>query len=93
MLFVALLVSIVAGQIYRYRRVSTPMERQQTKWFVFGSAVGILGLIATIVLSSVFPHFVQPGMPLYFLSAAAIDLFPVLHPGFFGNRYFALTTL
>lgn len=79
-LFFALLVSIVAGQIYRYRWVSTPMERQQTKWFVFGSVVGIVGLIATIVLSSVFLHFVQPGMPLYFLSAAAINLFPVCIP-------------
>ena len=33
-------VVILACQVYRYRRVSTPIERQQTKWFLFG-----LGLI------------------------------------------------
>jgi len=29
----------IAFQIYRYRRVSTPLERQQTKWAVFGLTV------------------------------------------------------
>lgn len=28
----------VWAQLYRYRRVSTPVERQQTKWVVFGCA-------------------------------------------------------
>ena len=27
---------VVGSMIYRYRRVSTPVERQQTKWVVFG---------------------------------------------------------
>jgi signal transduction histidine kinase len=27
--------SVIVAQIYRYRRVSTPVERQQTKWLVF----------------------------------------------------------
>jgi hypothetical protein len=34
--------SVVVEQVYRYRRVSTPLERQQTKWIVFGSSVGLL---------------------------------------------------
>jgi signal transduction histidine kinase len=33
---VALLLSIVVAQIYRYLRVSGPVERQQTKWFLSG---------------------------------------------------------
>ncbi|HLX59421.1 MAG TPA: hypothetical protein VKR83_20575 [Ktedonobacteraceae bacterium] len=40
---------IVFSQIYRYRRVSTPIQRQQTKWIVLGvtAAAGILtGLFA-----------------------------------------------
>lgn len=36
------------AQIYRYRRVSTPVQRQQTKWVVFGVAVAIAGVLATI---------------------------------------------
>jgi len=41
--------AIVISQIYRYRRVSTPVQRQQTKWIVLGvtAATGILtGLFA-----------------------------------------------
>jgi hypothetical protein len=38
---------VIAAQVYRYRRVSTPTERQQTKWVVFGfilSAGGYFGM-------------------------------------------------
>jgi hypothetical protein len=34
----------VVAQIIRYRTVSTPTQRQQTKWVVFGSAVSVLGV-------------------------------------------------
>ena len=30
----------VGSQVYRYRRVSSPLQRQQTKWIVSGSLVG-----------------------------------------------------
>jgi hypothetical protein len=33
-----------ASQVYRYRRVSTPVERQQTKWFLYGFALIIVSL-------------------------------------------------
>ena len=45
----ALYGSIIASQIYRYRRVSTRVQRQQTKWVIFGVAavVGVvIGLFA-----------------------------------------------
>lgn len=34
--------SFLAAQIIRYRRVSMPVERQQTKWVLFGIAVAVL---------------------------------------------------
>jgi hypothetical protein len=37
--------SLVYAQVYRYRRASTPIERQQTKWIVFGTAVALLGFL------------------------------------------------
>ena len=40
--------SFPMAQIYRYARVSGPMERRQTKWVVFGVAVAIVGTLATI---------------------------------------------
>ena len=41
--------SLIVAQVYRYRRVSTPMQREQTKWVVFGVALGIVAF--WIVLS------------------------------------------
>jgi hypothetical protein len=36
-------VSLVWLQVYRYRRVSSQAQRQQTKWVVFGTTVGVAG--------------------------------------------------
>ena len=36
----------VGSQLYRYRHVSTPAERQQTKWVVFGVVSAGLGVLA-----------------------------------------------
>ncbi len=42
-------------QFYRYRRVSSPMQRQQTKWVVFGLVVPTTVYVGGSVLSLVFP--------------------------------------
>jgi len=50
-LFLGLEASQVGVQVYRYRRVSTPLERQQTKWVIFGITVGLGGtLVETVVV-------------------------------------------
>jgi hypothetical protein len=43
LVFLGGVVSLVWSQIYRYRRVSSPTQRQQTKWVVFGLTLGIAG--------------------------------------------------
>jgi len=43
LVFLVGVVSLVWSQIYRYRRVSSPEQRQQSKWVVFGTALGIAG--------------------------------------------------
>src|SRR6266581_2103296 len=41
--------TVVLIQLYRYRRVSSPLQRQQTKWVVFGLAVPVtVDLIVTV---------------------------------------------
>jgi hypothetical protein len=42
LLLLSLVVFLIASQIYRYRRVSTPVQRQQTKWAIFGIALALL---------------------------------------------------
>ena len=41
--FLGVVVTLVWSQIYRYRRVSSPAQRQQTRWVVFGTALGVAG--------------------------------------------------
>ena len=46
----------IYSQAYRYRRVSTAVQRQQTKWVVFGIAMGLaLFIIVNIVVSTILP--------------------------------------
>jgi len=48
-------------QLYRYWRVSSPRERQQTKWAVFGLAVPITVAVSVSVPYLIFPVFTEPG--------------------------------
>src|SRR5215472_413611 len=59
-------VLIVAVQFYRYRRVSSPRERQQTKWVVFALAVPITVIVIMTVLGLFFPTMAERS-PLYLL--------------------------
>jgi signal transduction histidine kinase len=79
-LFFALLVSVLAVQVYRYRRVSTPFERQQTRWVVFGCTVAIVGFLSVIIPGTFFPAFFQPGTLTYFVGETAISLFLLCIP-------------
>jgi signal transduction histidine kinase len=46
----------VYSQVYRYRHVSNTVQQQQTKWVVFGIAMGLaLFIIVNIVVSSTVP--------------------------------------
>ena len=50
----------VGSQVYRYRRVSGPVQRQQTKWVVFGmvsGALGAVGFAAPLYSSSTLAQF------------------------------------
>jgi hypothetical protein len=56
--------SIIFSQIYRYRRVSTHIERQQTKWVVSGIIVMLIGAFVVFPLISFFsPTLNQQNIP------------------------------
>lgn len=54
-LLIVFFITALAAQIYRYRRVSTPIEREQAKWLVFGFAAAV-AIIAV-------PSLIQPLVP------------------------------
>ncbi len=54
------LVSGLVAQMYRYRRVSSQIQRQQTKWVVFGTAVAFAVQLSGPLLSTVLPSLAPP---------------------------------
>src|SRR5829696_2550145 len=43
LVFLGIVVSVTWSLVYRYRRVSSPAHRRQTKWVVFGTTLGVAG--------------------------------------------------
>jgi hypothetical protein len=78
-LFVA---TSLAAQIYRYRRVSTPAERLQTRWVVLGGGIGLAGTAALIGWGAFGGYSpTAPWWPLVFRNTAwVIQLFGSLVP-------------
>ncbi|GHO49957.1 GAF domain-containing sensor histidine kinase [Ktedonospora formicarum] len=54
-LILPFLLTTIIAQVYRYRRVSTFRERQQTKWLVFGFVLAMLIFILSRVLVFILP--------------------------------------
>ncbi len=67
------LATLVVVQVHRYRRVSSPLERQQTKWVVFGLAVfvtlGFGGVVPTLII----PTLADPNSPSGSLYQLAVN--------------------
>lgn len=84
LVLLTLIVGAVAAQIYRYRTVSSPVQRQQTKWVVYGESVGWGGYVMLLILSLVFPSLF-PTVSLVSLiklaAAYALVLLPPLSIG------------
>lgn len=55
------LAGVALAQLYRYRRVSTPLQRQQTKWVVLGLAAPIAALVGGSILALLFPDLSSQG--------------------------------
>jgi hypothetical protein len=79
-LFFGLIGMAVISQVYRYLRVSSPVHRQQTKWVVFGIAVGGAALLGTFTLVSVVPAVEQSGPLGQMIVATLIAWAPLLIP-------------
>ena len=84
LILLGLIGSIFVVQIYRYRRVSSPAQRQQTKWVVYGLSMGWGGYLVVLTLSFVFPSLFQIGSPGGLIEGPAVYGFMLLVPLSFG---------
>jgi hypothetical protein len=50
LVFFVLILTTVVAQVYRFRRVSTTRQRQQTKWVVFAFVLVIVGFISLYIV-------------------------------------------
>lgn len=70
-----------AAQLYYYRRMSSPAQRQQTRWVVYGLAVGSLGLVTFILIVPTFiPQVLEEGIEraAYFLIGVPLFYFSLV---------------
>jgi hypothetical protein len=63
-------VSMTYAQFYRYRYISGPVQRQQTKWGVVGLATPLIGFLALWLVDEQFPLLKQPGVPAFLFDLA-----------------------
>lgn len=70
----------LATQLYRYARVATPVQRQQTRWVVWGAAVTYGAALAFVVLPRLFPALGDPGraLPWYAVAGGGLRLLLML---------------
>lgn len=75
----------VVSQVYRFRRQSDPVQKQQTKWVIYGLSVAAVGMVAFLIVVPVlvpdvnFPGaervlYVLIGVPLFYLSLMMLPL-------------------
>jgi signal transduction histidine kinase len=72
--FIVGLGSAAFSQIFRFRRVSNPAERQQTKWTAFGFAVALGGYLALGLVAGSVPSLQEPAPMLGVLIAGDVIL-------------------
>jgi len=91
LMFLIIYGSIIFSQIYRYRRVSTPVQRQQTKLVILGLAVAIGVIFGILVITFLLPSVLNSNalsefIVSFIIWSAALLLVP-LSIGFSILRY------
>jgi hypothetical protein len=82
LLLASWLLTGVFAQVYRYRKVSGPTQRQQTKWVVFGFAAALTGYLAVFpaLEPGTFADFLFSGLAVCFMLLIPMSMgFAILH--------------
>ena len=82
---------LVVAQLYRYRRVSNTIQRQQTKWVVFALTVGLVVFTLWYLPAMIFTSLGVPGPRSSLLGHPALIFLVLLAP--LGSPIFAFFTL
>jgi hypothetical protein len=79
LIFIVGILILLGSQIYRYLRISSLVQRQQTKWILFGITVYIVGSLVAYLPVLIFPslHLNEPSS-LYSLVLLLLNTFMLL---------------
>jgi hypothetical protein len=81
LVFMCFLLGMIGSQVYRYRSVSTPDERRQTRWVVFGTTLALSLLLAVVAPLFLFvPGVAQTSPFVSLLIGIVLPLIMVLVP-------------
>ena len=72
--------SPIAVQVYRYRRIYTPAQRQQTRWVIYGLTSFLLLFLFTIAMDGLIPTESGVGSLLYLANTSLTQLAFLLIP-------------
>jgi hypothetical protein len=72
-LILGLFGTTMVAQAYRFRTVSSPVQRQQTKWVVFGVIAAVVGFSALIAVSYLVPGVHKFGPLVQMAALAAVN--------------------
>lgn len=80
LLLFAFLAASLYVQVYRYRRVSSAVQRQQTKWVVLGVLIGLLGSIGIVTARNLHVLADSPGTWAFFAENTLLYVVSALIP-------------
>jgi hypothetical protein len=81
LVFMGLVFGMVGSQVHRFRRVSNPRQRRQTKWVIAGSTVAIFALFGLLTPLFFFPPTLGAASPFVMtLISALVPLIMLLIP-------------
>src|SRR5262245_10724624 len=63
------------AQVQRYRRLTDATQRQQIKWYVFGVAVAVVGIVLFQLPAIFFPSLRSPGVPRVLFALVGVSAF------------------
>lgn len=77
-LFIVIIATLVFSQVYRYRKYSNLIEKQQTKWVVIGLAVSLGGFLLLILGIGIFYNDQPPPLVEGVVSLVILILFALI---------------
>src|SRR6266496_3329428 len=84
LVWLAEIILLVIALLYRYHYASSPLQRQQTKWVIFGTCVAGIIVVGLRIPTLIFPSLWQAGSVYRLISGPAYIVVVLIVPISFG---------